>query len=471
MAAETMKEYLVKIGWDVDENGFKKSLGIVNSVAGRLSGKAANIASSFVKASGLIANVLVTVNESLLEVVETTAELDLQTERLARQYWTTEQNARSFSTALKALGKDTSDLMYMTAEEYRRFVELNKLGRTLEAPKELDTYLQQVRGLNFEINRLKMIFQYGTRWAVYWISLFTGNDVENFTQKLRNLGDYIIKNIQPITQKIAKFFEIFYRLGKAGIKLLAAFGKGIIWLVDLFDSQITRTIAVIALFSKVLLASPLNMFITALVLLLLLIDDYMTWQRGGESALDWSKFDESLNNLKNTLNGLKEELQPIKDLLDSIWGDFLSNLDPVEELNKLIDYIASDLEVIQGALKDINNFIKGIREGKSLKEILGTESNFGQAASEFAQKDNLLTKFINMIARQDVLGSNSMLGRLGVLASSSGFFSGGFISGGNTSNQSNYQTNTINVYGSNAQSIGDEVANRLKNLYPTRLPY
>nr|DAP50310.1 MAG TPA: hypothetical protein [Caudoviricetes sp.] len=316
-----------------------------------------------------------------------------------------------------------------------------------------------------------MIFQYGTRWLVYWISLFTGNDVENFTQKLRNLGDYIIKNIQPITQKIAKFFEIFYRLGKAGIKLLSAFGKGIIWLVDLFDSQITRTIAIVALFSKILLASPLNMFITALVLLLLLIDDYMTWQRGGESALDSSKFDESLTNLKNTLNGLKEELQPIKDLLDTIWNDFLSNLDPVEELNKLIDYIASDLEVIQGALKDINNFIKAIKEGKSLKEILGMESNFGQAASEFVQKDNLFTKFINMIARQDVLGSNSILGRLGALASNSGFFSGGFISGGNTSNQSNYQNNTINVYGDNAKSIGDEVANRLKNLYPTRLPY
>ena len=32
MAAETMKEYLVKIGWDVDEQGFRKSIGIVNSL-------------------------------------------------------------------------------------------------------------------------------------------------------------------------------------------------------------------------------------------------------------------------------------------------------------------------------------------------------------------------------------------------------------------------------------------------------
>ena len=301
-----MKEYLVKIGWDVDEQGFRKSIGIVNSLVGRLSGSALGVASTAVKAAGLVTSALITVNETLVSVVETTADLDLKTERLARQYWTTEQNARSFSTALKVMGKDTSDLLYMTREEYNQFIELNKLGRTLEAPKGLDDYLQKVRGLNFEINRLKLIFQYGTRWVTYWISQFTGQDVETFTQNLRNLGDYIIRNIQPITKFIAKFFEAFYRLGKAGIKIISVLGKVIIWVVDLFDSQVTRTIAIVALLSKVLLASPLSMFISALVMLLLLIDDYMTWQRGGDSALDWTKFDDSISNLKASFDGLKE---------------------------------------------------------------------------------------------------------------------------------------------------------------------
>lgn len=109
-----MKEYLVKIGWDVDEQGFRKSIGIVNSLVGRLSGSALGVASTAVKAAGLVTSALITVNETLVSVVETTADLDLETERLARQYWTTEQNARSFSTALKVMGKDTSDLLYMT---------------------------------------------------------------------------------------------------------------------------------------------------------------------------------------------------------------------------------------------------------------------------------------------------------------------------------------------------------------------
>lgn len=471
MAAETMKKYLVEIGWDVDEEGFKKSLGIVNSVAARLTGKAAGIASSFIKAGGAVANVLITVNESLLNAVETTAELDLKTERLARQYWTTEQNARSFSTALKVLGKTKDDLMYMTSEEYKQFVELNKLGRTLEAPKDLDKYLQQVRALNFEVNRLKMIFQYGTRWVTYWISMFTGKDVESFTKKLRNLGDFIIKNIQPITRIVAKFFEIFYRLGKAGIKIFTTLGKVIVFVVDLFDSQIARAVLIIGVLSKVLLASPLTMFIGALVMLLLLIDDYMTWKRGGDSALDWSKFDEAITGLNEQLDILKENLAPIKEFMDNIWDKYLSNLSPLEELQKIINFIAKDFEVISNALDDINRIVEQIRQGKSIWEILGSESKFGKSASEFVQSDNLITKWINSAAGFDVFGSSSLFGTLGSLFSSSGFFSGGLLSGGNTTNSTTTMTNHFNIYGNDSNSIGDEIANRLGKMYPTRLPY
>lgn len=466
-----MKEYLVKIGWDVDEQGFRKSIGIVNSLVGRLSGSALGVAASVVKGTGLVATALITVNKTLGNIIETTAELDIQTERLAREYWTTEQNARSFSTALEVLGHDMNDMLYMTREEYEQFIELNRLGRTLEAPKELDDYLKKVRGLNFEISRLRMIFKYGTRWVTYWISQFTGQDVETFTQKLRNLGDYIIKNIQPITKAIAKFFEVFYRLGKAGIKILSVLGKVLIWVVDLLDSQIARAILVIGVLTKVIMMSPLTMFISALVMLLLLIDDYMTWKRGGDSALDWSKFDETITGLNEQLDILKENLAPIKEFMDNIWDKYLSKLNPLEQLQKIVNFIAKDLEVISGALDDINRIIEQIKQGKSIWEIIGGGSKFGKAASEFAQSDNLITRLINNAAGFDIFGKNSFFGAIGSLFSNSGLFSGGLVSGGNTTNSTTTMTNHFNIYGNDSNSIGDEIANRLGKMYPTRLPY
>lgn len=467
MAAETMQEYLVKIGWDIDQEGFRKSMSIVNSVAGRLSGKAAGIASSFVKAGGIVANALITVNESLVSVVEETAKLDYETEKLARQYWTSEQNARSFSTALDVLGESTSDLMYMTQEQYQRFIELNKLGRTLEAPKELDTYLVKVRGLNFELSRLKMIFQYGTRWVTYWVSQFTGEDVETFTKRLRALGDYIIKNMQPITKAIAKFFEAFYKLGKAGIKLVTTLGKALIWVVDLLDSQIARTILVVGILSKALLASPLTMFIGLLLTLLLLIDDYMTWKRGGESALDWTNFDESFSNLKTTFDDLKDSIQPVKDMLDDLWNNIFGDLTPVNLLQEALEGVADVLDGIAASLDVVNAFVNDF---KNFDDVLSGKKSF----SDYMENDQgKLWKAIGKVFTHNendpIFGSNGWLSKL---FSNSGFSSGGFFSGGNSSsNTTNNQTNTINVYGNDAKSIGDEVANKLTMNFPMRLPY
>ena len=220
MAIETLKEYLVKIGWNVDEISFKNADSVIDGVSGKLSKSASGIASSFIKAGTIVGEAIVEINEQMFSLIDKTASLDYQTERLARQYWTSEKNTRSFSTALEAMGEDMNSIMYMTNEQYQRFIELNKLGRTLEAPKELDDYLVKVRGLNFEFNRLKVILQYASRWVVYWISKFTGNDIDTTTNKIRSFGDYLIKNIEPITQKIAKFFEFFYRMGKAGIAII-----------------------------------------------------------------------------------------------------------------------------------------------------------------------------------------------------------------------------------------------------------
>ena len=70
-----------------------------------------------------------------------------------------------------------------------------------------------------------------------------------------------------------------------------------------------------------------------------------------------------------------------------------------------------------------------------------------------------------------IFGKNSFFGAIGSLFSNSGLFSGGLVSGGNTTNSTTTMTNHFNIYGNDSNSIGDEIANRLGKMYPTRLPY
>ena len=54
MAIETLKEYLVKIGWNIDEISFKNADSVIDGVSGKLSKSASGIASSFIKAGMIV---------------------------------------------------------------------------------------------------------------------------------------------------------------------------------------------------------------------------------------------------------------------------------------------------------------------------------------------------------------------------------------------------------------------------------
>lgn len=460
-----MKDYLVKIGWDVDKNGFNKTMGIVNSVANKLSGKAAGIASSFVRAGGIVASALITVNTALLSVIETTAQLDNETEELARKWWTSEENARSFNTALEAMGRTENDLLYMTKEQFQRVVDLNRLGRTLEAPKELDVFLTQVRGLNHEVNRLKVIFSYGARWVTYWVSQFLGDDIAKFTTKLREFGDYIAKNLPAITKVIAKFFETFYKLGKAAIAALVAIGKAIVWVVDLLDSQITRAILVVGVLAKALLLSPVTLFIGALLALLLIIDDYIGWKNGKDSYFDWSKFDEGIQELSKSLNDLKEAAAPIKEAFDQAFSGLVEWFDDLDILQSLLDGIANSIDIIVTGLNDL----------KAFGDVLSGEKSF----SDYMEKDQgkLWRSISNFFTNN---GDGYLGGRTGKNWKE-------ILFGMATGNYDTYaivrgaangigagigtQNNNIYVTAPDAQSAANAVIDSLNKNYPVRTPY
>lgn len=462
MAIETLKEYLVKIGWNVDEISFKNADSVIDGVSGKLSKSASGIASSFIKAGTIVGEAIVEINEQMFSLIDKTASLDYQTEKLARQYWTTEKNTRSFSTALEAMGEDMNSIMYMTNEQYQRFIELNKLGRTLEAPKELDDYLVKVRGLNFEFNRLKVILQYASRWVVYWISKFTGNDIDTTTNKIRSFGDYLIKNIEPITQKVAKFFEFFYRMGKAGIAIIKGIGTAIIDVVDLFDNQTTRIIALVSLLGAVLLRSPITWFIGALMALLLLIDDYLVWKKGGKSAIDWSNFEQVISDLSSSFDELKANLKPVKDLLDQIFTKITGGMTVTQTLQKLIDGIASGLGLISSALSEISYWIDLI-SGKNKDE------NFlGQKSPIFDWIENNTGFFDNkamgwLFGRGDYTGQENLFERIAGLFTSNPSDVGMVTYGGNTSNSKTFNQENNMTFNFSTNKDPNDVAETMKD--------
>ena len=359
---ETLKDYLVKIGWDLDESGFKNATNKITSIKSKLD-KVKGIKDGFKVASDVILGSLKVVNEAILDVVESTALLDYETEKQARLWWVSEQQARSYQTALNALGETNADLLTMTNEQYRRLYELNQLGRSLEAPKELDDFLLLVRDINFEFSKLKVEFEYGKRWVAYYLGQLIGPDAMKARDFIKRLNNYIQENLPKIAEKVARFFEIFYRLGKAALVVAKSLYSVIESFFKFLNLSVPQGIALVSGFFLLLKTGPIGWFIAALTTLLLLIDDYMTWQRGGISAFDWSGFDSKFKSIKGDISDIKSDIQDIVDFVDQIFNKVNIGNVAIELFKEGVSGIYSFTSLIADDFDRIGRVIDGIQNG------------------------------------------------------------------------------------------------------------
>lgn len=404
MNPETLKEYLVKIGWHLDENSFQQVSGKLDNFVEKIKSKSGSIGKGFIGSLSVVLGILKTVNEAMSQVIETTASLDLQEEKLARQYWISEKAARSYSTALEALGEDHADILNMTDEQYRHLVELNNLGKSLETYDELDDFLLLVRDIQFEFSKLKVEISYGTRWVVYFLGKFLGPDAQKVKQSLKSANNWIQKNLPIIAQKVARFFEIFYRLAKAAYYV----GKSLFTIIkeifSLFDNKLGKTAGLVGSFFLLIKSGPIGWFIAALTTLLLLIDDYMTWQRGGASALDWSAFDNDFQNIKEDMLSIKEDLQSVFDLLNDIFGFIDPKTIILETFKNIVSGIRSFTSLIADDLERIEGFIDAIRSGTLFEKL--KDFNFGDWLKE--RTSNLSDFYNNPIVSGVIPGTKDV---------------------------------------------------------------
>src|SRR5574344_2151931 len=316
---ETLKEYLVKIGWDVDELGFGMASKKINDFRSAIVNSGSGMAASFAKAGLAIFDTIYTVVGSTWDLASAAAAADLKVETFARRMWTTEQNARSLTTALDVLGMSYDELFFATPEQYNRFLQLNTLGKQLEAPAELDETLQKIRDIQFEISKTKMIFQYATRWVMYYFGEYLGADIDTVKEKLKNFNDMAMKYLPIVAQKIAYVFSVFYRLGKTVVEVLAAIGRTAVGSFGDMETSGLRTIATLAAAFMALRHGPVGMFLLALGAILLLLEDFMVWQKGGKSLFDWSSVSSTVQNMNDKLGDTSGKLEEIAEKAEKLF--------------------------------------------------------------------------------------------------------------------------------------------------------
>jgi len=351
---DVMQEYLVSLGFKVNNtqlDGMLKSLDkakdMTNSVAGKMT---KNLATGGVAIVSFIA----TATAATAKFLEAMADADMETEKLARRLWITEESARSLENVLNAMGEDLGSLndIAMNNELRDQFVELHALSKQLGAPKELQDQLKFIRSISFEFKKMKLIANYTLQNVAFYLTKYLGKSLTDIKSTLSNINEMIIKYMPIIAEKIAKGLYIVIRLGETLFKLVYAIGNMIFSILDRLPGRAKLALGALAMAGFMAL-NPFTLIVGALVLLLLMLEDYYAHSQGKKSVF---------GGMWDSIDGIASKVSTITDEVDKLFQN-LTGMSTFEATLKIIDgflaSIADSFKLIGDELDFINQLING----------------------------------------------------------------------------------------------------------------
>lgn len=306
MNGETIKSFLVGLGFGVDE----ASLGKFNK----------SIASAALKVTALYASI----NAMSSAAVYSISKISEGFEQMGYEY-------RIIAPAInKAL---------MLRREMLKAYDAAGINIT--------KVVQESVKLNFSLAKTKFAFE-----AIY------KSVASRFFGVLTKQSDAFRKTIYANMPKIQKFLERFVKFIFKALEAVTTLGLRL-WSIltrvyDFFvmldkatDGWSTRVLAVIAawkLLNLEFLATPLGMLLAGFVAVLALWDDFKTFQEGGESLINWAKMKPLIDSVTSALGAMADTWRAIVDIIGNVvlafyqlfQGDFSGFFDSLLESGKSV---------------------------------------------------------------------------------------------------------------------------------------
>lgn len=370
---DVLKEYLVSLGFSVDTSSLNQARRAMRAAEDSVNQFSNSSLTGFAKAGVAVITFVATANLAIAKFVGGLAQAELENEMFARRMWMNVDAARAFTSSLDALGVSVQDL-YLSPELMRKYLELNSLSKGMAVP-DYDKSMQGVRDITFEFQKLKLEGKYALQWIVYYLTKILAGPLAGLKGGLAGINELIQKNLPKWSEKAAMVVSWFVKMGLAAWKIRYALG------------------AVMAAFTAFkmmsMLTNPFGLMVLGLTALLLLIDDFTTWQDGGESEFPdlWKWLDGVGEKLKASgldLKTFKDDLVNIKD----------SALELVDTLDKLLvklgvkDGLAGLITgVLLNSLYLLNDVLKSVvMLLKEANGLLGGDISLGDIASGKADK-------------------------------------------------------------------------------------
>jgi hypothetical protein len=402
--ADVIKEFLVGLGFKIDEKGQKRFVDTVASATVTVTALGVATAAA---ATTVVAGVA-KIADSLEQLyfasqrnkasVETIQALDFAArqfgagareavESLGRfvrsspgaesflrglgvQTRTANGQLRDTGDILTGLGERLREMPYYRAKSYADFLGIDE--RTLQALQQglgqfSNEYRDMLRaarldsdqaakashGFMVELRTLGAAFDILAKKTGSELAGGLGDDIRRFRQ-------WIVSNFDLISDAIVKVVTFLIRIGDIVVTIAQRVGQGIRAVIDWFHGlndetqELLKTIGLIAVAWKALnltiSMSPLGRVLALASAIALLVDDYMVWKDGGKSLIDWGKWSGEIDKAIDGIDRLAKAVEELWGRIKPVW----------DRISPLLDKLGGDAasnQVAEGNI--ISDFLLG----------------------------------------------------------------------------------------------------------------
>lgn len=369
MSGEVIKEFLVGLGFQVDEGGLSNfNAGITKATLAVTA-----IGTAAIAAAGMITSFVAGVADKFDQIGDLADRVNTTTEEIMRLGYVatlTGSSVEAANSSLEGLSrtageaalgmgrgakifedlglqakdsngnlKDTSVLMAEIGDKIKdmgrgeQLAVLSKLGID---PTMINALTTDVSGLasefdalykaagvdankaaeasgefNDSMDRLKMTFD-AIKSAV---GLKFMGQIKHGIDTLRK---FLVENMPKIINAVSPIIDIVLRIAEAFITIVGRVGQAIGaiigWLVKVNDATdgwagyILAAAAAWKYLNLSFLATPIGMILSLAAAIALLVDDFLTWKEGGDSLIDWAAWEPAIDAAMGAITSLRDLL-------------------------------------------------------------------------------------------------------------------------------------------------------------------
>ncbi|WP_140424556.1 lytic transglycosylase catalytic, partial [Escherichia coli] len=370
MNAETIKDFLVSLGFRVDDAGAKKFGSVLAGTTANVikmglavEGAALSVVAFTAKiASGLdnlywasqrtgatvqgiqsigyaVSQVGGSVDaarsslESLSRFIRNNPGAEGFLNRLGVQTRDASGNMRDMAAIFTGVGQKLSSMPYYRANQYAQMLGIDE--NTLMAMRRgvgqfSAQYSEMVKAIGFNAdqaalssNRFMTSLKSLGEMARMARDKIGSNLADGLAGQIDNLRKKIIENFPKIEVTITKVIKGILWLGeivgRVAFRIVDGVGDIIEWWGKL-DAETKTLIEVIGglvvamrILNSTFWMSPIGLITGLIVALGLLWEDYKTWKEGGNSLIDWEKWQPAIDKAKDAITWLRDHLLELKD--------------------------------------------------------------------------------------------------------------------------------------------------------------